>query len=199
MTDRITNKFQQDNLSYMLNFWAQQTVAPGSLAPESKTLTIVPYCSLHLLGLTCWTGTVDEKDLTVSFDQGNVWLFWLFVRTAPGFPTFQENKIPWFLPGEVSKFHDNYFNLFSVSCVFYVVAVNHLQCKKLECKTISLGQSKFPDFSLTEKSKNHFSWFPWWAGNPVHHMGIMEEQCWTLNDLPTQVKLGIKAQKKAPP
>ena len=49
---------------------------------------------------------------------------WMFYQ---GSQHFKKTKFP----DEVSKFHDNNFNSFPVSHVFYVDAVNYLQCKTL--------------------------------------------------------------------
>ena len=50
--------------------------------------------------------------------------------TSQGIQHFKKIKFPDFsLMIEVSKFHENYFNSFSVSHVFYVAVVKYLQYK----------------------------------------------------------------------
>ncbi len=70
--------------------WYQQRVPGSSISGRAKHL--FPLLLAPLLHLTCLGGALDDKDLAVSFNHGNTWLFDLGIIMGEEYDLLGLNK-----------------------------------------------------------------------------------------------------------
>ena len=90
---------------------------------------LLPLPDLHCLKLFVDGDLTTDSNSCCNDYMVNRWRKLLL--QLQGSQHFKKTKFPDFFSDEVSKFHDNYFNSFPVSHVFYVVEVTYLQYKTL--------------------------------------------------------------------